>query len=171
VNPAALSAWVQQNKTTLAVVGAAGAVGFGLMSKGKRPEEPAPNGGAAVSAGSAVGSPVPVGGYAAYDSTGSDLYNAIQPQLEGLGGLLGQLQQQQKGAPTPLFTAGFVKDTGTGRVYQLDETGNVDWLGPGELRQIAGDNPNVRAIAKDSPFWSTVKRIDAKDAATYRPPA
>lgn len=58
------------------------------------------------SAGSAVDgyTTQPATGQAAYDSTGTDVYNALQPQIEQTQGMLQKLLDAQAAAPSPVPT-------------------------------------------------------------------
>lgn len=97
MNLADLPAALEKNKTAAAGVGAVAVVGFALYQKRKNAGSTPPDAGAALSAGSQTAA---ASGGAAYDSTASDLYGALQPQLESLGRQLDQLQNP-KTIPAP----------------------------------------------------------------------
>jgi len=99
-----LSDFVQQNKTPLAVTGAAAVAGLAVLNsrRGASTEAAAEEQALGTSAKpysySAGG--VPATGYpGVYDSTGSDVYNALQPQLENIGSYLDRLTQRLDDAP------------------------------------------------------------------------
>lgn len=102
----AARAWLEQNKKTVAVVGAVGVGGLALAKRGGGGADVTTTGEeAAAGAGAAYG--LSYAGGAAYDSTGSDVYNALQPQLESLGQKQSALEEllnklNEKPAPTPV---------------------------------------------------------------------
>jgi hypothetical protein len=166
MNPAALSAWAQQNKTAILLAGAGVAVTLGVRARSSsKPEEPAPNGGAMV-AGSSTGAPVPVAGYAAYDSSASDLYNAVQPGMEAIGQMVARLEQQQSATPTPVpapeFSAGYYQNAETRGLYHVDEVGNRDHITADEWAFLSRSGaPAVNTVPGGSAFWGKTKPIGA----------
>jgi LysM repeat protein len=100
VNGAQLHAWFEQNKTTVGVGGAAVVAGLAVMKhkNGAAAKDSAPAAAGDGTATTAGGIPYSVGGQTggatggSYDSTASDLYGALQPQLEAIGGTQGSLQ-------------------------------------------------------------------------------
>lgn len=105
MSAAQLEAWLTQNKTTLIAVGAAGAVGLGLYKRKKSGDagtDPAGKAAAAAPQYSAGGQVAAATGAAAYDSTSSDLFAALSPQLDAIGAQLGQLNNAQATPPTPV---------------------------------------------------------------------
>jgi hypothetical protein len=103
-----LEATFEANKAPVLAAAGAGVIGLALYSKSKRKTaDPAAAAGSSASAGGQVAGAT---GGAAYDSSASDLYGAIQPQLESLGGQLTDLSNRLNGqystpvpvpAPTP----------------------------------------------------------------------
>jgi hypothetical protein len=102
---ASAEAWLQQNKPLALGVAGAGVVGAALYAR-KR---------SAVSSGrgAATGQPdptpfsaggqVPIGGYAMPDSSASDLYGSLAPELASIADNLNGLQQQKDAKPpTPV---------------------------------------------------------------------
>lgn len=88
MNLSELPAVLEKNKAAAAGVGAVAVVGFALYAKRKGAGS-STNAGAALSAGSQTAA---ASGGAAYDSSTSDLYNALEPQLEAIGNQLDQMQ-------------------------------------------------------------------------------
>ena len=159
---------VQQHRTTLGVAGAAVVAGLALMQARKRDGD---GGGPAVpdvypslrSAASTGGAPsygYPLAGYATYDSTSSDLYNAIQPQIE----YLQRLTEEQAGKPIPVASpspaaglkAGFYKMAGTPNLYRVDG-GRIDYLTRAEYQAMTKGQkaPSVTTISKDNPVFQS----------------
>ena len=93
-----LKATIEANKKGIAIAGAAGVGGLALLNRKKK----ANAGTDAAGAGYGLTNQPSTGAAGAYDSTSSDVYNAIQPQLESLGQLLAQLQNRQNTTPTPV---------------------------------------------------------------------
>jgi hypothetical protein len=98
VNPDQLKAAFEKNKTVVVGGGLAAVVGLALYQKKKAAGSSSTDAGAALSAGSQTAA---ASGGAAYDSSASDLYGAIQPQLEAIGQQLSALQA----APTTIPVA------------------------------------------------------------------
>lgn len=82
MNMAKLRAAFTRNKVTLGVLGAAAVAGLALVARQRKAGDVAADPAASDAGG--AGSAAQVAGYAAYDSTDSDVYNLIQPQLEEL---------------------------------------------------------------------------------------
>ena len=169
MNGAQINAWFDKNKKPALAVGAVVAGGLGLMTarrKASQPDGETPPASLA-SAGSpgAIGArmtgTVPVAGYAAYDSSASDGYNALQPQIERLGQMI-----QQQNTPIPVSVApGFYGRAGGTGIYQVDERGNRDWLGMDEYVAL-GAPQNVTKVARDSSFWTNTTPVGA-DLGTW----
>lgn len=123
MNGAQAQAWFEQNKTTVAVGGAAVVAGLAVMKKKNGAAAAKTDPAAAAAAGTATtasGIPYSVGGQTggatgggSYDSTASDLYGAIQPGMEAIGGqqsaiaaqladLLNKVNSQPASAPAPI---------------------------------------------------------------------
>lgn len=98
MNLSDLPATLEQNKAAAAGVGAVAVIGFAMYQKRKTASAaPTADVGAALSAGSQTAA---ASGGAAYDSSASDLYGALQPQLEAIGQQLNQLANPTT-IPTP----------------------------------------------------------------------
>jgi hypothetical protein len=152
VNPAAL---FEQHKKTLAIGGAALVGGLALMQARKRgsaPASPAP----ATAPG--YGSPV---SYAAPDTSASDLYSTLQPQVEYLQRLY---EREQEKAAIPVPAAGIY--AGGANIYESFGDGTVDALTAEEY--LAKGAPPVQQLAKDDPWWQRVKLV-GDGALGYRP--
>jgi len=100
VNLAGLRAGFEKNKKPLAIAGAAGVAGLALVkSRGAKKDETPAAGASIASTGGQTASATG----AAYDSSASDVYNAMQPQLEAFGQQLAALQNLwNQGTPTPV---------------------------------------------------------------------
>lgn len=99
MNPDQLRAAFENNKPVVVGGALAGVVGLALWRKKNGGGQA--DAGAALSAGSQTAA---ASGGAAYDSSASDLYGAIQPQLEAIGQQLSQLQNPKPStipAPKP----------------------------------------------------------------------
>ena len=109
MNLAQLRSGIERNKKGLAVAGVAGVAGLALMKRSKG-DQPAAAGEDVPGAGAKYGmAPMATGAAGAYDSSASDVYNAIQPQLEDLGEkqgaldqLLKQLSEKINASPIPI---------------------------------------------------------------------
>lgn len=158
-----LRAGIERNKKGLAVAGVAGVAGLALMKRSKG-GQPAAAGEDGPTSGSQYGlAPMPTTG-AAYDSTSSDIYNAIQPQLESLGQMLSKAQEKP---PIPVSAPPqFVRVAGRPDLtFYQDAGGKLDWLDRAELAAYGiwgraegatTDGPNNAKIAHygaDSQFW------------------
>lgn len=93
MNTSQLSATVQANKGPLLAAAAAGVAGLALLRKKKAPAAD-PTADTGYSAGSQT-----AGMSGAYDSTASDLYGAVGPQLESLAGQITNLQNSLNTPP------------------------------------------------------------------------
>jgi hypothetical protein len=101
VNLAGVRSALEQNKKPLAIAGAVAVGGLALVkSKGGAAEKSA---GAPISVQSTGGQAARAAG-GVYDSSSSDVYNAIQPQLEKFGAQLADLQNRYTNGqiPTPV---------------------------------------------------------------------
>lgn len=173
-----VGALFQQHKRTLAFAGAAAAAGLGLLQARKRD-----TGGdaAAVAApsystgGGPVSSSPISGGFAPYDSTASDITNALQPQIEYLQRLAEQQAQaaipvstpadetpEPAAAPAPYrspaagLKAGFYKAAGSSNLYRI-QNGTIDYLTRAEFTAMTKGTkgtPKVTTISKDSPVFA-----------------
>lgn len=166
MNPDTIKAWLAKNKLA---AGAAGVVIVGALALRSR----------ATSAG--VGSATPAASVAGltpsyssgaqlspatgYNSTASDVYNAIQPQLESLQSLM---NQQPSPIPVPAAaptSQGFYRRKGTAAVYQAMSDGTLRWLdsaaygaaGKPSFTDLAATDPvfNRTLVGAPPPAWST----------------
>lgn len=106
MNTGQVGAFVAKNKKALMVGGAGVAVAGGLYARSKAPATSDPAAADPAAAGS--GAPMPSAGGSGYDSSSSDVYNALQPQiettqrqLEGTQTLIEKLIEQMKLTPVP----------------------------------------------------------------------
>jgi hypothetical protein len=103
VDTAQLTAWVQDNKVAVLGVAGAGVVGLALLHRGKSggdgPAAAAVPAELSYSAGGQVGGAT--GGFGSYDSTATDLYSALTPELGGISDQLQKILDGQKATPTP----------------------------------------------------------------------
>lgn len=191
-----VAALFQQHKRTLAFVGAAAVGGLALMQARSKDS----GGGTGPAAGvvmpsldraSTAGGPVaawPIaGGFAPYDSGSSDLYNALQPQIEALQRMYEKQQENQGPAipvgvpggevPTPVTPApaapayvspasalktGFYKMAGTPNVYRV-EGGKIDYLTPAEVKAMLPKGTKTTALGRDSAvFQNGAHWLDAR---------
>lgn len=134
MNAAQLEGWVAANKPAVLGVGAAAVVGLGLYKRRTAKSSPgAAAGQAATPAGLSV--PYSAGGQAAsvggtYDSSASDLYGVIGPQLESIGNAV----RAQQAPPTPV-PAG-VSASG---LFAPSNTGNYVRYGDGTIAEVQQD--------------------------------
>lgn len=132
MNLGQLTGWIQQNKKPLAIAGAVGVGGLALMQRGKSGGGDA-GGGPMVDAAPTSGAGARYGlttGGGAYDSTASDVYNAIAPQLEEVRDLL----NQQNKPPVPV-----VAPPKASTMYAPTGTGNYAWLSNGVSVEVQDD--------------------------------
>lgn len=99
MNPGALLARLRggltKNKAGLAVLGAAAVAALAWQARSSKASEPADSAGdSTLSSGGQLGT-------APYDSTSSDVYNAIQPELEQIGQLLREWAPKTVPVPAP----------------------------------------------------------------------
>lgn len=114
MDTASLQATFEKNKVPILAAAGAGVVGLGLYAKKKKAAGGPAAAGTSASAG---GQTAGMTGGAAYDSSASDLYGAIQPQLESLGAQLTSLQNlygTQPPTPVPAPTANPTPSSGGG---------------------------------------------------------
>lgn len=170
---AQLNAWVEQNKKPLAIAGAAAVAGIGLLKARKNkagaqgspsPLTPLPAGTAFTAGPNLVGS-VP----GVYSSAGTDVYNALQGQLD-------KMQDQLNGPPIPVpappkpIASTIFKPTGTGNYYHLgngigvevESDGSLFGINQEQWAQIQANDPNAKVLGKlgGTPNWySTEKNV------------
>lgn len=99
-----------RNKVALAVMGVAAVVGLALVARKRAGSGDVAEGG--------YGGTAQAGALAPYDSTASDVYNAIQPQIEYLQNLArGIPVASDTPAPASLGVWAHYRDDGTGGAY------------------------------------------------------
>jgi hypothetical protein len=103
---ASAEAWLQQNKPLALGVAGAGVVGAALYAR-KRSAVSSGRGAADGATGQpaptpfSAGGQVPIGGYAMPDSSASDLYGSLAPELASIADNLNNLNQQTPPTPVP----------------------------------------------------------------------
>jgi hypothetical protein len=101
-----ITAWVQQNKALAIGGGVAAAAGLGLLARSRAGGAAGESGGAAVPAAASYSAGGQVdavtGGNGVYDSSASDLYSALSPELGGISEQLQKILDGQKTTPTPV---------------------------------------------------------------------
>jgi hypothetical protein len=166
-----LGALFAQHKRTLAFAGAAAVGGLALMQARGRDSSGGDASGVvmpSIDRASTGGGPTaawPIaGGFAPYDSGGSDVYNALQPQIEYLQRLAEKQAEEQGGAipvaappkavnPAAGIKAGFYKMAGTPNVYRISG-GRIDYLTPKQLRAMLPKGTKVGALSPDAPVFA-----------------
>lgn len=154
MNTAAATQWFEQNKKTVAVAGAVVVGGFGLMKarKGKAGGETPPartvgDMGPAGAAGFAQSAP--------YDSSSSDVYNQLQPQIE-------RLQQRLESpipVPVPPAASSMFAPTGRGNYVRYDNgtiaevqsDGSLYGLNPDEWNKVASGGATFTRLVGPQP--------------------
>ncbi len=158
-----LGALFAQHKRTLAFIGAAAVGGLALMQARGRDSSAGDASGvvmphidrASTNGGPTAAWPI-AGGFAPYDSTSSDLYNALQPQIEYLQ-RLSEKQAEQAGGAIPVASAspaagikaGFYKMAGTPNVYRIAD-GKIDYLTPQQLKAMLPKGAKIGALSPDA---------------------
>jgi len=162
VNAGQLPAWFEANKKPVLGVAAAGVAGLALMRARKRTAGATAGGLSSPAVDTALATGPAIAGTVPYDSSAIDGYNDLQNQIYKLT----DQQQQQSPVPVPEYKPGFYQNLGSGRIYQLDASGNADWLSPSEFKSLGGNAKNVTKVAKDNTFWTSVTRVDPKEKTT-----
>lgn len=135
----ALSQQFEANKGPILATAAAGVVGFALYSRRKAggntaaPAQAAPTTAGASSGGQTAG----MRGANAYDSSASDVYGLIQPQMESLGKQVGDLNNKLNAVPvsTPAKATGPL----AAQLYAPQGTGNYVRLPNGVGAEVESD--------------------------------
>lgn len=86
----------------------------------------------------------------AYDSTATDIYNAIQPQLEELRDIAAQIPVPGK-TTAPAVAPGYYRPTGASSIYRVDDQGRLDWLSGSEWQDLG--QPAATVVSKDDDMW------------------
>jgi hypothetical protein len=162
-----LGALFAQHKSTLAIGGAVVVGGLALMQARKR--DAAAGGPATV--GASTGGAMPysspaIAGYATMDTTSSDLYSSLQPQIEYLQ-RLAERQAEEQGAaipvaapkadprlvnPAALLKSGFYKKAGSSTIYKVN-SGKIDQLTKAEAKELVPKGYKVHALSSDASVW------------------
>jgi hypothetical protein len=172
-----LGAVFAANKVPILATAAAGVTGFALYKRHQGASSTAA--GAGDSSASAGGQTAGMTGGGAYDSSASDLYGAIQPQLESLGNQVTSLQDKLNSVPVakaptpakptpstakpatpklPTYRAGYYKAAGTDLTYFYNGS-TLDWLSKAEGRALGvnagGKNAaQVKLLPVDATLWN-----------------
>lgn len=173
MNPAQLGAWFRANRTAALAVGGAGVVGLGVLARKKAGGDTTASSGTDYPPGFSGGAQV-AGVTGTYDSSASDLYSALSPELAGIAQRLEELRGETK-PPTPVpaapkpttpappkaapkptspaggYAAGFYKMAGTSNLYRI-AGGKIDYLTRPEFNAMTKGQKNVKvtAISRDS---------------------
>lgn len=161
LNLAALKAGLQRNKVPLGVGGVAVVGGLAYMQN-RRGGSGAPADGSGTVGTISAPSPggASIAGYAGpYDSSSSDTYNALQPQLENVGSAVDELRKLWEADKSPIPVAlapsqqpGYYNRAGTAAIYRLDDAGNIDHLQFDEWAALG--KPGATAVARDDLLWT-----------------
>lgn len=176
MNLATVRTALTRNKRGLMIAGAAAVGTLALLAR-KKAGGDTPTAGAAASGSSTspTSGSTSAGGYTTYppyDSSGSDVYGAIQPQLEELRDMFGQIPtavgEAVAGAlpapapvPTPTtatapsFADGFYRAAGNDAVFQASN-GALDFLTYDEYLKLGA--PQFSDVSKDDPRWAAPVR-------------
>jgi hypothetical protein len=162
-----LGAVFAANKVPILATAAAGVTGFALYKRHQGASSTAA--GAGDSSASAGGQTAGMTGGGAYDSSASDLYGAIQPQLESLGTQVTNLQDKLNSVPVakppastpakaPAYKAGYYKAAGTDLTYYYNGS-TLDWLSKAEGHALGvntgGKNAaQVKLLPVDATLWN-----------------
>lgn len=179
MNLGQLSAWAAANKPAVIGVGAAGAVGFGLLARRKAGGDVAgapKSAESSYSAGGQVSDATGAGGFG-YDSSALDLYSALSPELAGIGNSLGQIQEQLAKKPdlpvpkppvtTPpaaSYKDGYYRNASNGAMYRLT-AGKRDYLTAGEWAAAGGARNKFTDVGIKSPFWTRTPLVGGQPSS------
>jgi hypothetical protein len=170
-----LGAWFEQNKP-LALGGAAAVVVvLALVSRSRGGGEADTTAGATVSPGDSFSAGGQVAG-GAYDSTASDLYSSLSPELSSISASLEKLNGT--GTPaTPVPAApkvkradGIYKIAGddSNKLFKVSN-GTIDYISHDEYYAMGNTNKTVRNyVSKDDPMWNSLTWLDASKAAQQK---
>lgn len=163
---ARLRAAITKHKWPLAALGAVAVAGLAWQARSSSGSgDGGQDGeGVAVAAWTAPRATSPAGGYTAggaYDSTASDIYGALQPQLEAVQRLLEGGRDTASAVPAQV--QGYVRKAGTNPVYEALSDGTLRWVDKVEF--LALGQPRVTDIGATDPIWRT------RTVTTAPPPA
>lgn len=157
---AQVKAALTKNKAVLGVLGAAAVAALAWRARSDKPATATPR------AATTTPSPAPLPGYfssgyqtagaTGYDSSASDVYNAIQPQLEDVGARVDQLNdlfsrvstpipvpEQAPAGPSSLGYVAYVPDSGSGGAwFELFNDSSRRWVSAAEAK-LTGIQPTV----------------------------
>jgi hypothetical protein len=158
VNAAQLQQWAQQNRKPLLITGAAVAGGLGLLTarKGKTAGDPPLAETGMTANGATLTGTVP-----AYNSSSSDLYNAIQPQLENLQSIFDATKSPIPVAPPPIASTIFAP-TKTGKYLHNQYGGYLEVQNDGSLFALKHEDVLGLGLTPDK-----ATRVRAEDLPAY----
>ncbi len=150
-----LRAVFARNKKTLAVLGAVAVAGIAFIAR-SRGKVTSPAAGTATASttysnGSGSSSPTPYATTSTYDSTASDVYNSLQPQIEQLGQMLASTPVPDTSTSTSSVPDGFYQAAGDQAIFQA-KNGVLDFLTHDEAVALGSPNPTV--VTKRDPIWN-----------------
>jgi hypothetical protein len=161
VNPTQLRETLAKNKVSIGVAGAAVVALFAWRSKITAAKNPVSGPPPAATATRVSQSPSYAGGYTApNDSSSSDVYNAIQPQLEDLKKLWEKASSPVPVPAAPPTAQGYFRRAGSAAVYEAESDGTLKWLDLANYR-AAGAPVFTDVAATDPLFARTVTGTDA----------
>jgi hypothetical protein len=153
VNLAGLRASFARNKMPFALAGVAL---VGVLAWRARTAKTTTGTAAPLAAGtSALPATTSAGYTGTYSSTGTDLYSAIQPQLEAIGQTQAQLKAQMGQTQTPPIPVpgrpdGFYQAAGNAAIFQY-RNGNLDFLNQNEYNALGAPTPTI--VTSRDPLW------------------
>lgn len=166
-----LRALFEQHKKTLAIVGAAGVGGLALLkARSGGTAAPAAPGASTASQLSAAVKPTgtAIGGYAPADSSASDVYSALSPQLDRLTEMFGQLSAPVPVPAPPPIASTIFEATGQGSYLQnnaggwleVQRDGSIFGLGARDIERLglgrSGGPAYQRLKVEDIPAYYTL---------------
>lgn len=151
MNLAGLSSSIEANKKTLAIAGAAGVAGLALFKKKKTAGTPTAATSAQPVAASSAGSLASYGGAAAYDSTGSDVYNSLQPVLQSIQSDLAAQRSPDEVIPLPAAATQF-SPSYTGTYVQYGKDGIFEQERDGSLYGLTSNEWSQALAKRDQNF-------------------
>ncbi|MDO8107149.1 hypothetical protein Q6348_08060 [Isoptericola sp. b441] len=188
MNLAQLKASLARNKKPLAIAGAVGVAGLAWATSRRKSGGATSSGTSSAVSYPSGSAPSPSyytpGSAGTYDSTGTDVYNALQPQLQDIRDQLNQLNNPDPSTiPTPVpadpgtsvppgetmtpVSQGYYRRAGTTAVYEAFNNGTMKWLD--RAAYLAAGKPKYTDVNATDPLWNrTVVGTDAP--AKYRTP-
>lgn len=91
----------------------------------------------------------------AYDSTATDIYNAIQPQLEELRQIASQIPvpgTETTPAASPSYATGYYRQAGSPHIFYYDDSGKLDYISSTEFKKLG--TPKPIDIPINASLWS-----------------